>query len=63
MTFEHDDNIFVQGSPEEVKRVKEALTIIVQQKQAEMASEILHVNPLYHRHIIGKNGANSKHNV
>jgi len=58
ITFEQDDSIFVQGAPEEVKRVKEALTAIVQQKQAEMASEILHVNPTFHRHIIGKNGAN-----
>lgn len=58
VSFEEEGRIFLEGPPVEVKRVKECLSDIVKDLQANYTFEVLHVSPAYHRHIIGKSGAN-----
>jgi predicted PilT family ATPase len=57
VTFE-EGRIFLEGPPEEVKRVRDDLAQRVKQLQNDYVFEILHITPIYHRHIIGKAGGN-----
>uniref|UniRef100_A0A1E1X8G5 Putative vigilin n=1 Tax=Amblyomma aureolatum TaxID=187763 RepID=A0A1E1X8G5_9ACAR len=57
--FCEDENaIRVEGPTEELEAVKTALEEKVQEIQTTMDSVEIKVDPLYHRHIIGKSGSN-----
>ncbi len=60
MNFEDNGQIYLEGPPEEVKKAQETFTELSEKLQREMSNEVIHVNPQYHRHIIGKAGGNSK---
>lgn len=48
----------VEGPPEEVRTAKEQLVEIVKDLRSKMAFAEIEVDQKYHRHIIGRNGAN-----
>ncbi|XP_042900399.1 vigilin [Parasteatoda tepidariorum] len=53
-----DDHIKLEGPPEEVKTAQTKLMDMIENLRKQLAYEEVKVNPLFHRHIIGKNGAN-----
>ncbi|XP_013393954.1 vigilin [Lingula anatina] len=55
---EGQDKIVIEGPPDEVEQAQKALGEITQDLQTRMAYAELDVNQKYHKHIIGKNGAN-----
>jgi predicted PilT family ATPase len=55
---EGEDKISVEGPPAEVEQAKAALEAIINDLLTRMAFVELNVDPKYHRHIIGKSGAN-----
>lgn len=55
---EGEDKISVEGPPSEVEQARVALEAIINDLLSRMAFVELNVDPKYHRHIIGKAGAN-----
>ncbi|XP_077866398.1 vigilin-like, partial [Saccoglossus kowalevskii] len=55
---EGKDTISVEGPPEEVEQARKALDDITQDLQSRFVFAEIEVDPKYHRHIIGKSGAN-----
>jgi predicted PilT family ATPase len=55
---EGEDKISVEGPPAEVEQAKASLEAIIKDLLSRMAFVELNVDPKYHRHIIGKSGAN-----
>lgn len=55
---EGEDKISVEGPPSEVEQARVALEAIISDLLSRMAFVELNVDPKYHRHIIGKAGAN-----
>lgn len=53
-----DDRIKLEGPPDEIKIAREQLTEMIGKLKTQVAYEEVRVNPQFHRHIIGKNGAN-----
>ncbi|XP_077998393.1 vigilin-like [Glandiceps talaboti] len=52
------DTISVEGPPEEVEQARKALEDITKDLQSRFVFANIDVDPKYHRHIIGKSGAN-----
>uniref|UniRef100_A0A915KBY2 K Homology domain-containing protein n=1 Tax=Romanomermis culicivorax TaxID=13658 RepID=A0A915KBY2_ROMCU len=57
VSFE-EGQIFLEGPAAETKRVRDDLTKIVKDLQAEYTFEILHIDQNFHRHVIGRSGSN-----
>jgi len=55
---ENEDKIALEGPPEEVRAAKKELTEITKDFMAKMAFAEIEVDQKYHRHIIGRAGAN-----
>ncbi|GIX67510.1 vigilin [Caerostris darwini] len=53
-----DESIKVEGPPEEVFEACKRLKEMIDNLRKQVAYEEVKVNPAFHRHIIGKNGAN-----
>jgi len=60
VSFEEEGRIFLEGPPAELRQVKDSLAVLVADMQSSYTFEVLHVSPAFHRHIIGKSGANSE---
>ncbi|XP_064459574.1 vigilin-like [Ornithodoros turicata] len=56
--LEDDDKIRIEGPVEDIDVVKAALEENVKELQSKMDCVEIQVNPQYHRHIIGRSGAN-----
>lgn len=50
----------MEGPPEEVKEACRKLKEMTDNLKTQVAYEEVKIKPAFHRHIIGKNGANSK---
>ncbi|XP_013786055.2 vigilin-like [Limulus polyphemus] len=50
--------IKLEGPQDELDRARQALEIVIEDLKATVTYEEIRVDPKYHRHIIGKNGAN-----
>lgn len=57
LEFEDGGLIYLEGSPEAVKMANNALSAEIARLTKELASEVVHVAPNLHRHVIGRNGA------
>lgn len=55
--FDNSNQIFLEGSPEEVKLAFEPLSKEVARLQMELAIEKVKVHPTLHRHVIGRGGS------
>lgn len=55
---EGEDNIQIEGPPEEVEKVKLELDALVKNLQETLTFAELTVNQKYSKHIIGKSGTN-----
>lgn len=55
--FDDSGNIFLEGSPEEVKTAFEPLKKEVARLQMDLAIEKVKVHPTLHRHVIGRGGS------
>lgn len=53
------DSIKVEGPPEEVAEACRKLREMIENLKNQVAYEEIRIKPAFHRHIIGKNGANS----
>jgi len=49
--------IYIEGPPEEVLQAKQKLSKEITRLGNEFCSEVMHVAPSLHRHIIGKSGS------
>lgn len=58
--FADKDKIKIEGPPEEVAKVADVLRPLVADMVRNMVSTEINVDIKYHKHIIGKAGANSK---
>lgn len=56
--FEDEDKVRVEGPPEEVRQAMKELQDVTKDLLAKMAFAEIEVDQKYHRHIIGRNGAN-----
>ena len=54
------DKIVVEGPPEEVRAAKKELDEVVKDLMTKMAFAEIEVDQKYHRHIIGRSGANGE---
>ncbi|KAK0403353.1 hypothetical protein QR680_016873 [Steinernema hermaphroditum] len=55
--FEKGGLIYIEGAPKEVEIANEALQAEIDRLTREVTSESVDVNPLFHKHIIGRNRA------
>ncbi|VDK29175.1 unnamed protein product [Gongylonema pulchrum] len=55
--FENDGLIYLEGSPEDVKKAQASLLNEIDRLTEEMSSETIKVHPSLHRHVIGRGGA------
>lgn len=55
-----DNKIKIEGPPEEVEKAQEQLEAISKDLIAKMTFLEMHIDPRLFKHIIGKNGSNSK---
>lgn len=56
-----EDKVKIDGPPEEVEKAQAELDTFVKGLLSTLTYVELTVDPKYYKHIIGKNGANSKY--
>ena len=52
-----DGLIYIEGPPEDVLKAQQQLSEEITRLDNEFCSEVMHVAPNLHRHIIGKSGS------
>lgn len=57
---DHENTITLEGPPEELEQARNKLQEMTSDLISRLSYEEIHVDPKYHKHIIGKNGANSQ---
>ncbi|CAG0880927.1 unnamed protein product, partial [Darwinula stevensoni] len=60
--FNEGDKIQLEGPPKEVDEIEDKLTAVIQDLEQRLTFEELEVDTRFHRHIIGRQGANGKSN-